>query len=238
MKHLIERINQSAHYHQYIVLNSTSDAEPLRCYFSHSAAEVMPIWAGTEYANWKDAMPYIAPLPDDSFFEEMAQQQNDWGLVVSTPLSISEAKKHLCSISQIWLPTGKHVFFRFFDPDASFGILNQLSDQEKSQLMGPFAAWHSQLEQVTNPAMTDQASEKAFPWFEISKASLTRFQEKDSRTLEVNTLKWLKEQHADLFFAFPPAIITAKVNRLTRKYGQTPELNKRLIESLTREVYR
>ncbi|MDO6528202.1 DUF4123 domain-containing protein [Motilimonas sp. 1_MG-2023] len=224
----------------YLLLNSTSKSKTLQEYYSQISGEAQPIWANTQYATWLQVMPYLVETTPDSVFLQWASEQpNDWGMLIASPYSLDAVLSHLRSLTQIWLPTGQHVFFRFFDPDASSLLLNNLEKIDLVALMGPCSHWISNKQTFVNPASPEQQKEKPFPWWELNENTAIKIQRESTITLQKNALTWLKKNHADLFFCYPFNILKAKVERMaTRFVTNEAGLQKHLIESLRKEVYR
>ena len=121
----------------YAVISSTSDADPLAAYRQQGGVEPPDrLWADTAYADWLPVMPYLLRLTPDSEFIQWAAQTDadDWGwLAISTacPLRITE---HLRSLTQVLMPSGEAVFFRFWDGRHWLPILQHLGTTTRDVL--------------------------------------------------------------------------------------------------------
>ncbi len=233
----------------YVILNETSDGQPQRWFYLNGGSDAQGIWLSTPYAEWREVMPNIAQIsPDHPFLDWITDEScADWGILVGAEADFATVQAHFRSLTHVWLPAGEHVFFRFYDPRFALDVASLCDDEQRIALMGPTQCWlrvtaQEALTQVDNPAPISQTNfqARAFPWWTVPEAVLAGLSEQDKSTLITNSLKWLKEQHADLYFYFPEPVLNAKVTRLVNRYNKTTSvsLNQYLHQALHQEVYR
>lgn len=101
----------------YAIFSSASTAGPLMAWRRSMTVAPSPIWADTPYADWETVMPYVgAVAPDSEFLDWVATTDSlDWGWLAVTACSQQSLAEHLRGLTQVLLPGGKSVFFRFWD---------------------------------------------------------------------------------------------------------------------------
>ncbi len=137
------------------------------------------------------------------------------------------------------MPNGSHAFFRFYDPNFSIEVATMSDDEQRSLIMGPCHQWLSKQREATNTKPTQVGSDKSFPWWEVPDTVVRKLSEKDKSVLIANSVKWLRENHADLYFSLPEPAAKAKVARLVAKHqAEFGSLNSYIKNVLDKEVYR
>lgn len=227
--------------HWYAIFNGTCDDKALADFYRFGGNDAKPLWSGTPYAEWHEVMPYIADvshLPD--FITWTEQEANeDWGILVASTLHLPDIFQHFRSLTLVWMPSGNHAFFRFYDPRFSIDLANFCDEQQRKQVMGPCQQWVSKQRTVTNSTPASSVVEKPFPWWEVPEAVVKKLSEEDKSVLIANSIKWLRENHADIYFSFPERTIEAKVKRLVERYKEEfGTLNSYIKNALDKEVYR
>lgn len=236
-------IEQHADLHWFVVLNATCDDNIMQAFYEQQGSDAQGLWLGTPYEEWREVMPRIAAITTDHPFVEWALSDDapqDWGMLVASPFAFNDVRDHLQSLTQVWMPNVQHVFFRFYDPRFGIKVATLCDDTERKKLMGPTAIWLAKEAYVENgdPAVLNK---KEFPWWNVPESVVKALTEDDPSTLIMNSLKWLKEECADLYFAYPEAIVKAKTTHLIKRYKKTnPDisLNRYLYQALQKEVYR
>ena len=76
-----------------------------------------PIWADTIYAEWDAVMPFVGIVAVDSEFLDWVAttESRDWGWLAVSSASLEVVVEHFRSLTQVLMPDGKAVFFRFWD---------------------------------------------------------------------------------------------------------------------------
>ncbi|MZI93094.1 DUF4123 domain-containing protein [Vibrio sp. CAIM 722] len=240
---MLSVIKEHADLNWFVVLNTTSDEPILKTFYEHGGEDVQGLWLGTPYSDWREVMPRIAPITPEHPFLAWADSEDaakDWGMVVGSELEFSAVRNHLQSLTQVWMPNVEHVFFRFYDPRFGIKTADLCDDVERAKLMGPMTIWASTTSSVVNPTPKD-INKKEFPWWNVPESVVKALTEDDPSTLIMNSLQWLKEECADLYFAYPEAIVKAKTTHLIKRYKKTnPDisLNRYLYQAFYQEVYR
>ncbi|WP_064669342.1 DUF4123 domain-containing protein [Vibrio nigripulchritudo] len=225
----------------YAIFNGTTDYSALADFYQLGGKDAYGIWLNTQYEDWTLVMPYIAPLDPNGAFVEWIKNDadEDWGMIVGTKASFNEVLSHFRSLTQIWMPSGSHAFFRFYDPRFSLNIAKFCDSDQRSKVMGPCHVWASKTGDVLNPSPAENSPNASFPWWTVPEEVLFQLTEIDNSTLISNTTKWLKEFHADLYFYFPESTVNAKVTRLVNRYKKEfGSLNEYIKSALEKEVYR
>ena len=81
-------------------------------------------------------MPYVGIVAADSEFLDWVAttESRDWGWLAVASASLEVLVEHLRSLTQVTLPNGKVVFFRFWDGRYLLPIL-QSADVKASELL-------------------------------------------------------------------------------------------------------
>ncbi|MCC4797671.1 hypothetical protein BCT30_22575 [Enterovibrio norvegicus] len=232
---------QKTHLNTYAIFNGTSEENALKHFYRLGGHDAKPLWSGTVYAEWHDVMPYMADVSDHAAFLTWEQQEapDDWGIIITTEDTFENVFKHFRSLTQVWMPSSGHAFFRFYDPRFSLNVAQCCNDEQRSDLMGPCICWNAKNRSVTNTTPTLFLNEKPFPWWDVPKDVVKQLNESDKSTLIANSVKWLRENHADLYFYYPENTLQAKITRLVNRHKEEfGSLNQFLKTSLDKEVYR
>jgi hypothetical protein len=196
----------------FAVFSSASAAEPLKAWQCSIAAQApSPIWAGTAYAEWKPVMPYVAIVAADSEFLEWvaATEFDDWGWLAVSSVSLEVLAEHLRSLTQVLLPDGNPVFFRFWDGRHLLPILRccELDSAELLPVIGRCLINGQPLD-IEGGAETGA---KAFPWWQVSESLLQKLGAEDAATRIGNLMQWLSEEQPSVFEAFSENVLRSKV---------------------------
>ena len=121
----------------FAIFSSASAAEPFKAWQrSISAQAPSPIWADTAYAEWEAVMPYVGIVAvGGEFLEWVATTESrDWGWLAVSSASQGVLVDHLRSLTQVLLPNGNAVFFRFWDGRYLLSVLRS-AEVNATQLM-------------------------------------------------------------------------------------------------------
>ncbi|QXI19732.1 DUF4123 domain-containing protein [Pseudomonas hamedanensis] len=221
----------------YLVISAASDAEPLKPFYQQDhAAQLLPIWSGTPYADWLPVMPYLAEITSHASFLQWIAETDalDWGWLAvstSTPETVLE---HLRSLTQVKMPDATEVFFRFWDGRHLHPIIEGLG-ATAGELLPVFQRYliNGHALEVGRRAVRPA---KEWPWWEIPQTLLDALAAKDQTTVVENLMQWLSEDCPELFFEFPEANLRRKVERFVRQNPNTEDMAERLAAQLTKEV--
>jgi hypothetical protein len=121
----------------FAIFGNASAAQPFNAWRRTTTAQApSPIWADTAYAKWEPVMPYVGIVAAGSEFLEwvVTAESCDWGWLAVSSASQDALVEHLRSLTQVLLPNGSAVFFRFWDGRYLLPIL-QSADVNATQLM-------------------------------------------------------------------------------------------------------
>ena len=210
--------------HLYLVISAASDAEPLKPFYQQELApQLLPIWAGTPYADWQPVMPYLAQIPANAGFLQWVAETDalDWGWLAVSRSEPNEVFEHLRSLTQVKMPDSTEVFFRFWDGRHLYPILHGLADQA-GELMPMFERYLiNGRSLVVERRVVPKA--KDWPWWEVPQTLLDKLTNDDPSTVIGNMMQWLQEEHAELYYAFPESNLQQKVARFVKRTPLTEE---------------
>jgi hypothetical protein len=195
----------------FAVLSSASDGEPFKVWSGSTTAQApSPIWADTIYSEWDAVMPFVGIVAVDSeFLDWVATTESlDWGWLAVSTASLEVVVEHFRSLTQVLMPDGKAVFFRFWDGRFLLPILQ--SDAVDAAQLLPMISRGLINGQALEIGGRAQVSGRVFPWWTVPDSVLA------SAGDEVwvgNAVQWLSEEHPALFEAFPEVVLRCKVGQ-------------------------
>lgn len=196
----------------FAVFGSASSAEPFNAWRSANPLHApSPIWADTAYAEWEPVMPYVGKVEPGSEFLEWVTgiESCDWGWLTVATSAQDALVEHLRSLTQVLLPNGSAVFFRFWDGRHLLPIL-QSAEVDAAQLM-PVINRCLINGQPLDIGGSSLKSTRIFPWWEVSESLLEHLAQNSATTRIDNLLKWLSEDRPDLYEVFSERILRHKV---------------------------
>ena len=221
----------------FAIFSSASAAEPFKVWQRSLSAQVLsPIWAGTIYSEWATVMPYVGIVAADSEFLDWVAttESRDWGWLAVASASLEVLVEHLRSLTQVTLPNGKSVFFRFWDGRYLLPIL-QSADVKASELLPVIGRCliNGQSVDIGGSALK---TSRVFPWWEVSDSLLLHLGAVDASTHTSNLLQWLNEEHQSLFEAFSENVLRRKVETFLARADLSSGLKTELLEYLMEEL--
>lgn len=193
----------------FAIFSSASSAVPLDAWPSN-AQMPKPVWAETNYAEWDAVMPYVGVVDAGSEFLDWVAttESRDWGWLAVSSVGLEAVVEHFRSLTQVLMPDGKAVFFRFWDGRYLLPILES-SEVDGGQLLPVLSRGliNGQAVEVGGRA---RVSGREFPWWSVPEKLLAQFGD-DARIN--NALQWLSEEQPALFEAFPTVVLRCKVVR-------------------------
>ncbi|WP_164707058.1 DUF4123 domain-containing protein [Pseudomonas viridiflava] len=220
----------------YLVVSAASDAEALKTLYQvEPTTQVTPIWGGTPYDTWQPVMPYLSELmPRSAFLNWVAETDaEDWGwLAVSTHPS-QVVFEHLRSLTQVKMPDGAEVFFRFWDGRHIYPILEGLGEAAVEVL--PVFDRYLINGRALKTGSGALPVVKDWPWWEVPQPLLDQLTKKDPVTLIDNLMQWLTEERPDIYVAFPESILRRKIDHFVRSTDVSTSLNEALLNHLILE---
>lgn len=233
----LERQPLQASEQLFAIFSSASAAKPFDAWRRLEASKVpSPIWANTAYAEWEAVMPFVAVIPADSEFLHWAATtaSRDWGWLAVSSAEPQALVDHLRSLTQVLLPDGNAVFFRFWDGRHLLPIL-QCAEVDSTQLLPVIGrCWiNGQAVEVGGRA---QCGGKVFPWWEVPEALLQQLGADASTTLVSNLMQWLSEEQPGVFEAFPETVLRCKVANALAGRDSSPVSKEPLLAYLIEEM--
>lgn len=218
----------------YLIISAASVADALQALYSSVPAHpLLPIWSDTPYADWKAVMPYVTRLEPDSAFLPWIAENNvlDWGWLAVSRCEPDEVLAHLRSLTQVRMPDGKAVFFRFWDGRFIYPILEGLGN-DAGTLLPVFERYLINGKSLqTSPAKVPAA--KDWPWWEMSERLLDA--QDDPSTRVESLMQWLEEERLDVYSAWPVSNLKLKVGHCVRHARPEEKLRETLLNELMRE---
>jgi hypothetical protein len=220
----------------YLIVSAASDAEALKTLYQNDpTTQATPIWGGTPYAGWQQVMPYLVELkPSSGFLQWIAETDaQDWGWLAVSTSSPDVVFEHLRSLTQVSMPDGTEVFFRFWDGRHIYPILEGLGDAagEVLPVFDRYLINGKRLE--VGPRVVPKA--KDCPWWEVPKELLDGLAKKNPSTLVGNLMQWLEVERPDLYAAYPESNLKLKIARFVRRPDAPKNLNEALLNHLILE---
>lgn len=239
MRDLTELLGQQG-LNWYAIINGTKEKSALIDYYRLGGHDATAIWSGTPYEDWKEVMPYIAPVDKTGDFPNWIQQEaeEDWGMLVGSHASFEQLHAHFRSLTQVWLPSGSHVFFRFYDPRFSLDVANYCDEKLRALVMGPARYWAVKGRFVENASPKIDVKEQAFPWWTVPETVIAQLST-DKSVLEVNLVKGAVDTRPDITQFYPEQVLAYKASRFAQKYqGDIENALAVFIDSLAQEQQR
>ena len=210
----------------FAIFSNASDARP-------PLVGPHPIWADTIYAEWDAVMPFVGIVAADSEFLDWVAntESRDWGWLAVSSASLEVLVEHFRSLTQVLMPDGKAVFFRFWDGRFLLPIL-QSDEVDSAQLMSVISRGliNGQAADIGGRA---QASGRVFPWWTVPESVLAAAGD-DVRV--GNAVQWLSEQNPALFEAFPELVLQCKVRQFFLLATSEESSSSALLEYLLAET--
>ncbi|MBV4486333.1 DUF4123 domain-containing protein [Pseudomonas sp. SWRI153] len=192
-----------------------------------------PVWAETMYAEWDAVMPYVGIVAaDGEFLRWVAETRSrDWGWLAVSSASLEVVIEHFRSLTQVLMPDGKSVFFRFWDGRFLLPIL-QSGEVDPAQLLPVIARGliNGQAFEIGGRAMV---SGRVFPWWTVPETVLAQT---DEGVRVANVLQWLSEEHPALFEDFPESVLRCKVGEFFKLSMSEDSSRSALLEFLLAEA--
>lgn len=210
-QHWLQRQPLMADEQLFAVLSSTSDGEPFKVWSGSTTVQTpSPIWADTIYAEWDTVMPFVGIVAVDSEFLDWVAttESRDWGWLAVSSASPEVVVEHFRSLTQVLMPDGKTVFFRFWDGRFLLPILQ--SDAVDSVQLLPVISRGLINGQAIDIGGVAQVSGRVFPWWKVPDSVLVST---GDEVRVSNTLQWLSEEHPPIFEAFPEPVLRCKVRQ-------------------------
>ena len=210
----------------FAIFSNASDARP-------PLVGPNPIWADTIYAEWDAVMPFVGIVAADSEFLDWvaSTESRDWGWLAVSSASLEVVVEHFRSLTQVLMPDGAAVFFRFWDGRFVLPILK--SDEVQSAQLMPVISRGLINGQVVEIGGRAQVSGRVFPWWKVTGSVLAATAD-DIRI--GNAVQWLSEEHPALFEAFPEPVLRCKVRQFFQVSASEETSQSALLDHLQDEA--
>jgi hypothetical protein len=180
-------------------------------------------------------MPYLIELkPNSSFLPWIAETDaQDWGWLAVSTSAPDVVFEHLRSLTQVRMPDGTEVFFRFWDGRHIYPILEGLGDAagEVLPVFDRYLINGKSLE--VGPRVVPPA--KDWPWWEVPQKLLDSLAKQNPSPLIGNLMQWLEEERPDIYAAYPESNLKLKIARFVRRHDAPKNLNEALLNHLILE---
>ncbi len=233
----LAQVPMAPHERLYLVCSDASAAKPLAALRRiGSPVTPLPIWRDTPYADWLEVMPHVLELTAHSPFLSWiaAIEYRDWGWLAVSSNTPEQVVAHLRGLTQVKLPTGNPVFFRFWDGRQWLPTLDFLG-AEASELL-PGLSRYLINGQARSLANSVKGEAKTYPWWEVPPSLLQHLSGQSPETLIDNSLQWLSEDHPALYAAAPIAHLRHKIARFLERSVSSPTRQDALLAYLSREL--
>lgn len=224
------------HERLYLVISAASDADALRnLRMSDRTHTLMPIWSDTPYATWQPVMPYITELQSNSTFLSWIAETEalDWGWLAVSRCEPNEVLGHLRSLTQVKMPSGGNVFFRFWDGRHIHPILEGLGDAAGNML--PVFERYLINGKCLEVSPRRIPTVRDWPWWEVPKDLLDSLARQDPSTMIGSLMQWLEEERLDIYTAWPESNLKLKVARFISRANASNNLHEALLNDLMLE---
>ncbi|CAI1552916.1 Uncharacterised protein [Serratia fonticola] len=218
----------------YAVLANTNGAEGIKAYYREDGSRTpFGLYANTQYANWFEVMPVLVALDDGSPFLRWVAETplRNWGWLARSPLPQSTISDHLRGLTQVSLPSGKEVFFRYWDGRFLLTYFDYYGDHW-GEILPVFSAYWVNGRAFTCPVIPD-APLQAFPWWRVPQGVVDAQLDKDVLPLVLNICQILRRDYADMVARWPGAILEKKIRRLlTPQRRHDPQILAEILRTL------
>jgi len=213
----------------FAIFSRASDADAFKAW----QGTAIPVWAETIYAEWDAVMPYVGIVAADSEFLRwvMETDSRDWGWLAVSSADLDVLVEHFRSLTQVLMPDGKAVFFRFWDGRYLLPLL-QSDEVNPAELLPVISRGliNGQAFEIGGRALV---SGRIFPWWNVPKSVLAQT---DESVRVANALQWLSEEQPAIFEAFPGAVLRCKVGQFFKLSMSEDSSRSALLEFLLAEA--
>lgn len=221
----------------YAILASTNGATGLKAYYSLDGKHTPKgLYAGTPYATWYPVMPMLVELSPYSAFLSWVQNNTTpgWGWLARSSEPESLIIKHLAGLTQVLMPSGQTVFFRYWDERYFRLHLEFLGEAWRSVLPVFSDYWVDRRAFRSEPY--PELPPRDSPWWSVPQPLINNMLAENPAPLVHNLLQMLRENHPDIYHAVPVALLQQKAQQLCRygdvHVGQGPQLMARLLAAM------
>lgn len=207
----------------YAVLSNVSDALPIKHYYLTDGSQTPHgLYTGTPYSNWQSVMPMMVQLDEHSPFLDWISQTEyqDWGWLARSHLPFESICAHLRGLTQVIMPEGETVFFRYWDGTYLAEEIRFMAERW-AEVLPAFAFYWINSEMFTVFVPVEQSAQIS-PWWQVPQALISHLSRQNTRPLIDNILDQLELTNPHLFWSYPLPILTAKIMRIVESDASVP----------------
>ena len=216
----------------YAILSNTGESQALKEYYRHDGTETpYGLYSGTPYSDWFQVMPRMVRLSDNSPFLNWitSTDYKDWGWLARSPFPLDVITPHIKGLTQVRMPDGKDVFFRYWDGEYMSEHLKFMGNDWCHVLpVFPFYWMNGEYFTIQIPA---QVEPQTSPWWQVPQGLINSILQKNNKPILGNILQIIREDYPELYWQFDEAILNLKIKRAIKVSG--PELNQVINTVLT-----
>ena len=209
------QITATAKMPLYAVLSNVSDAQSVKNYYVTDGSQTPHgLYTGTPYTNWHSVMPMIVQLDENSPFLNWVSQTEyqNWGWLARSHLPFESICAHLRSLTQVIMPDGETVFFRYWDGTYLAEQIRFMADSW-AEVLPAFAFYWVNGEPFT-VFVPLQAEAQVSPWWQVPAELTDYLLQKNKTPLIDNIIQCLQEEYPTYYFQFDEEIIHKKLAHL------------------------
>jgi hypothetical protein len=145
---LARQLFGTADAHVYAVLDGAS-VEGLLERFERDRPEQICLYRGELERDLAQAAPYLVRLEPDSDFATWVLERGwgeHWGIFAVTEADMRTLRQHFRRFLMVHDPSGKPMYFRYYDPRVLRTFLPTCNDQELKTIFGPVVRYLAESE--------------------------------------------------------------------------------------------
>lgn len=227
-------VNKTAGGPLYAILANTQGAHAVKAYYREDGSRTpFGLYADTPYANWFEVMPFLVPISDASPFLRWVAETplRNWGWLARSPLPQTTLIAHLRGLTQVLMPDGKAVFFRYWDGQYFPGHLAYYGDGW-ADILPVFSDYWINGRTFTCPVIHD-APLQPFPWWRVPQGLIDALLDEELLPLVLNIKQTLRQDYPEQVARWPDAILDKKIRRLlTPQRRRDPQLLVEILRTL------
>lgn len=229
-------ITASSNMPLYAVLNSTGASQAVQEYYIHDGtATPYGLYSGTPYADWFSVMPMIVPLSNNSPFLDWvaSTEHTDWGWLARSPFTLDIIAEHLRGLTQVIMPTGETVFFRYWDGEYMAEHVRFMGDKW-SEVLPAFPFYWINGEHFT-VHISAKAEAQVSPWWQVPQALIDSMLQTNTKPLLESIMQILSEDYPAEFLTFSQPVLKRKIQRVLeqqRSYHDMDGLFEKVLQAL------
>lgn len=219
----------------YAVLTKTGASQAVAEYYRHDGSHTpYGLYARTPYADWFSVMPMIVSLSENSPFLSWVSEteHKDWGWLARSPFTMDLITEHLRGLTQVIMPDGEEVFFRYWDGEYMAEHLRYFGDDWR-QILPAFPFYWMNGEYFTVHISAHNEA-KAFPWWQVPQALINTILTQKTQPILLNIMQILKDDHPELYGSYSTRVIKTKVAHLLSVHQDAESVLTMVLQQLTR----